>query len=467
MQRVEQIISRPEARDKIAEFKELLTDNHLDNHEIREILLYRTFYYFLEQLNAQRETVSGTKLSNDIVRLFADRFDWIKAEVALTRQFGSRQIDYVFRYAYGEPNKSLQSTEHTNINRQKKHIYPLFWLLSVLLLLAFLIIFGLENYTRLTAGSDVPYYACKILFSKNAKQKNYSDCESMAKAGDSKAQLLFGLAQLYSRNFAKKPDAAIDWLTKSANQSNSKAMYMLGALHGEDLKSNNKTLLRADFDSASYWLDRAGHAGEKYAYTHLASLYVIRGDSDDNLRTAREKLLVAANSEQPDAYYAMALFELYGLVSNVDYELARKWLDLYARNSVPGGSNNAAWLLATSPDSNFRDPAQAAQYLDLLLKDRKDPNLYMYLDTVAAVDAANGKFDAAVDFQEQAINLLKRQDKAVYRENIAGFQKRLSLYKDRRAWTEDLPDNYVQLSFEGIKNRIFSRELTEVVLKTH
>ena len=144
------------------------------------------------------------------------------------------------------------------------------------------------------------------MFSKIAKQKNYFDCETLAKDDDNKAQLLFGLAQLYSKNFERKPDAAIDWLTRSANQSNSKAMFLLGALQGEDLKINNKLLLRMDFESAKYWLEMAAHDGEDYAYTYLASLYVIRDDSKENLQLAREKLIVAANSEQPDAYFAMA-----------------------------------------------------------------------------------------------------------------------------------------------------------------
>lgn len=467
MERVDKIYSDPEQRNNIAVWDDLLKDNHLKNREIRETLLYRTFYYFLEKLNNQSSVDTSTMLKNDVVRLFADKFEWINEEASLTGHFGSRQINNIFNYAYGETVAPQHTVPHAGNTRPGKYLFPVTRAIVFFTVLIFLIIYGLENYTGGSVKPDIPYYVCKILFSEKAKRKNYNDCEAMAKAGDDKAQLLFGLAQLYSRNFEKKPGLAIDWLTRSANQSNSRAMYMLGAMQGEDMNVENKVERRADFESAAYWLDRAANTGEKYAYTHLASLYIIRSDSYDNLRQAREKLVIAANSEQPDAYFAMALFELYGLISKVNYELARKWLDLYARNSVPDGSNDAAWLLSTSPVSNFRDAGQAAQYIEFLLKDPGDPNLYMYLDTVAAVDAANGKFKAAVDFQQQAINILKRQDKDVYRRNINDFQKRLSLYQDRRMWTEDMPDNYVQLSFEGIKNRIFSRELRDIVLKTH
>ena len=467
MERIDEIYSNPGQRNNITIWEDLLKDSHLNNPEIRGTLLYRTFYYFLEKLSAQTGVESSAPVNNDVVRLFADRFEWIKEEASLAGHYGSSQINFIFSYAYGEPAEPHQNVVPVSDHRKGKYLFSLVRLLIISSVLIFVVIYSLENYTGKTVNPDVPYYACKILFSKNAKRTNYTDCEAMAKAGDDKAQLLFGLAQIYSRNFEKKPELAIDWLTRSANQSNSMAMYMLGALQGEDLKIQNKVRKQADFESAKYWLDRAANAGQKNAYTYLASLYVTRGDSYADLLQAREKLVVAANSEQPDAYFAMALFELYGLVSKVNYELSRKWLDLYARNSVPEGSNDAAWLLATSPDGNFRDAGQAAQYIELLLKDPGDRNLYMYLDTVAAVDAANGKFDAAVDFQQQAINVLKRLDKDVYQSNIDGFQKRLSLYKNHRTWTEDLPDGYVKLGFEGIKNRIFSRELRDIVLKTH
>lgn len=466
MARVDEIYSDPETRNDITVWTALLQDEHLDNHEIRENLLFRTFYYFLEKLNARGGMETTKPVSNGVVRLFADKFEWIKEEVPLTSHFGASRINYVFGYAYGEADEPRHSDRQAGRDRAVKYLFPVTRAIIIFSVLIFLFIFILENYTGESVNPDIPYYACKILFSKNAGRKNYNDCEAMAKAGDGKAQLLFGLAQLYSRNFEKKPGSAVDWLTRSANQSNNRAMYMLGALQGEDLKIDNRVVRQADFDSAKNWLDRAANAGEKYAYTHLASLYIIRSDNDENLRRAREKLIVAANAEQPDAYFAMALYELYGLVSRVDYDTARKWLDLYARSSVPEGSNDAAWLLATSPDSNFRDAGQAAQYIDLLLKNPGDPNLYMYLDTVAAVDAANGNFNAAVNFQQQAINTLKRQDKDVYENNIDSFQTRLAYYRNRRTWTEARPDNYIQLSFESIKNRIFSRELQDIVLKT-
>jgi len=464
---VDKTYNNPEQRNNISIWEELLTDKHLDDPETREILLYRTFYFFLEKLESHSQLELSPPVANAVIRLFADKFEWVNEETSLINRFGSGQINFVFRFAYGEPVEPQHAPASDGDRRRGEYLYPLFRLLIVMTVLSLFTFYMLKNYTGGRVKSDVPYYACKILFSENAKRKDYSGCQAMAESGDDKAQLLFGLAQLYSRKFTKQPDAVFDWLSRSAEQSNSKAMYMLGALRGEDLKIDNKVLQYADFESAEYWLDRAAVAGEKYAYIHLASLYVIRSNNSEDLRLAREKLIIAANAEQADAYFAMALFELYGLSSKVDYELARKWLDLYAISSVPEGSNDAAWLLATSPDGKFRDAGQAAQYIQYLQKDTKDPNLYMYIDTVAAVDAANGKFDAAVDYQQQAINLLKRQDKDIYQGNIDSFQERLSRYKNHREWTEALPDNYITVSFEGVKNRIYSRELRDIVLKTH
>ena len=467
MDRVDAIYTDPDKCNNIHVWDELLNESRLDDSEIREILLYRTFYYFVEKLSTTPGLEESIPVSNDVVRLFADKFEWINEEVSLVRHFGTAQIDLVFRHAYGGQAEPPPPVNHVDGYGRGQRISLLLWLLIFFSLLIFLVVYTLGNYPRNIINPDVPYYSCKILFSKSAKQKDYSSCKAMAAAGDDKAQLLWGLAQLYSGRGNKDPKAAIDWLTRSANQSNNRTMFMLGAIQGGNLDIDNGGAKYTDFDSAAYWLDRAANTGEKYASTYLASLYVIRGNDLDDLRLAREKLIVAANSEQPDAYFAMALFELYGLVAKADYQTARKWLDLYARNSVPEGSNQAAWLLATSVDQRFRDAAQAAQYTALLTRDPRDPNLFMYLDTVAAVDAANGKFDAAVEIQQQAINVLKRQDKDVYKENIAGFQKRLMLYRKHGTWTERLPDNFVQLSFEGIKNRIFIRELTDIVRNTH
>lgn len=466
MELVDKNYSNSEQRNNISNWEDLLADSRLHDQEIREILLYRTFYFFLEKLGSQSAPGSAAPVANAVIRLFADKFEWLNEEAALIERFGSGQINFVFRFAYGEPVAQQHTHDSAGNRRKGEYLYPLIRLLVVMAVLSLFTFYMLKNYTGGGVKSDVPYYACKILFSENAKRKDYAGCQAMAESGDDKAQLLFGLAQLYSRNFTKQPDAAFDWLSRSANQSNGSAMYMLGALQGEDLKIDNKLSRHADFESAKYWLERAAAAGEKYAYIHLASLYIIRGHDAESLRLAREKLIVAANAEQPEAYFAMALYELFGLISKVDYELARKWLDLYAMNSIPAGSNDAAWLLATSPDGNFRDAGQAARYIPYLQRDPKDPNQYMYLDTIAAVDAANGKFDTAVDYQRQAINLLKRQDKDIYQGNIGSFQERLSLYNSHRQWTETLPDNYVSLSFEGLKNRIFSRELREIVIKT-
>lgn len=464
MDRVEHIYTDPVQRNQTAAWRGLLQDDRLNDPEIREILLYRTFYFFVEKLSAQTAD-PATVVAGEVVRLFADRFEWINEEASLIRQFGTSRINLVFSHAYGQPEPDKKTSTHTG-HSAFKYYYPVTSILIVVSILVLIVVYGLKNNTQPVINPNLPYYNCKILFFKTAKQKNYSNCHNRAENEDDKAQLLFGLAQLYSRNFAKKPAAAISWLTRSANQSNGRAMFMLGVLQGDDIKVGGKVVKHADFARARDWLEQAAKAGEKYADTYLASLYVIRNSGSDDYRLARARLVIAANAEQPDSYMAMALFDLYGLVTKVDYGVARKWLDLYARSDIPEGSNDAAWMLATSPDSNFRDGRQASEYVGFLLKDRKDPNLYMYLDTVAAVKASVGKFNEAVDFEEQAINLLKDQDKKVYRENIDGFQKRLNSYKNKKPWTEKLPGNYLQQSFIGIRNRIFSRELADIILKT-
>lgn len=464
--RINTIYSDPEQRNNSDNWEELFKDKLLENDEIKEILLYRTFNYFIELLDKERHVDSAYKIPGYVVRLFADKFGWLNEELSLTRRFGTEQIDLVFNYIYGEPAKSSHENNSAGLYRPGHYTFLILRLIIVFSVLIYLTTYLLDKNTVDTNTLSVPYYTCKVLFTERAKQKDWTGCEAIANENDDKAQLLFGLAHLYSQKFDKKAGAAIDWLSRAADQANTKAMYMLGALYGEDIEIDDEILKYANIESARYWLERAADAGEFHADTHLASLYILRNTGDEDIRLSRERLILAANSGQPDAYLGMALFELYGLISNIEYGLSKEWLDLYARTSVPEGSNEVAWLLATSSDLNFRDGRQASEYIGLLIENPNHPNLFMYLDTIAAVHAANGNFVEAIDFQELAINALKKNESEVYENNIDSFQQRMAFFRDNKIWTEVLAENYVEQRFEGIKNQIFSRELMDIIVET-
>lgn len=93
--------------------------------------------------------------------------------------------------------------------------------------------------------------------------------------------------------------------------------------------------------------------------------------------------------------------------------------------------NNLAWLLATYPDRDLRDPERAIQYARLAVSLR-DPVDWSYVDTLAAAYAAAGDFDNAVLEQERAIHINNE-----WSDDANG---RLDRYRNHVAHTSPLSD---------------------------
>jgi tetratricopeptide (TPR) repeat protein len=85
---------------------------------------------------------------------------------------------------------------------------------------------------------------------------------------------------------------------------------------------------------------------------------------------------------------------------------------------------NGAWLLATCPDDNFRDPENALRGAEQVLLLGYGER-HAALDTMAAALAAAGRFSEAVATMEQALDVAP--------ENVRGaYQARLSIYEARQ-----------------------------------
>ena len=95
-------------------------------------------------------------------------------------------------------------------------------------------------------------------------------------------------------------------------------------------------------------------------------------------------------------------------------------------------ANALAWLLATCPDAKIHDGKEAVRFaLKAVSIDRNA----QYLDTLAAAQARKGYFKQAVETQQAALDLL-RKDKAVQEETIKQFTIRLSLYTAGKPYTQ-------------------------------
>jgi tetratricopeptide (TPR) repeat protein len=90
--------------------------------------------------------------------------------------------------------------------------------------------------------------------------------------------------------------------------------------------------------------------------------------------------------------------------------------------------NNLAWLWATCPQPELRDPPRALEFARRACAQSDSPDAG-HLDTLAAACAANGDFAAAVRWQRQALKLAPEEERA-------GYRTRLELYEAGRAYLQ-------------------------------
>ena len=87
--------------------------------------------------------------------------------------------------------------------------------------------------------------------------------------------------------------------------------------------------------------------------------------------------------------------------------------------------NNLAWLLATTHQSGLRNPQEAVKLAERVASwNRHNPSV---LDTLAAAYAAAGRFEAALETQTRAVNLVPEDNPALRRD----LESRLASYRAR------------------------------------
>jgi hypothetical protein len=96
----------------------------------------------------------------------------------------------------------------------------------------------------------------------------------------------------------------------------------------------------------------------------------------------------------------------------------------------PQALNGLAWLLATSPDPNRRDGANAVTFAEKAVAATQRTNL-SYLDTLAAAYAETGQFARAISIQHEAIALTQGVD------DKNALALRLKLYQNKVPYCDD------------------------------
>lgn len=219
---------------------------------------------------------------------------------------------------------------------------------------------------------------------------------------------------LFSRANTEAAPQLLEWLEDQAQRGNGYAQLLLGTLH-LDLQQPPP-----DLERARHWLALAARAGIAEAQYRLALTY--HHDAPDQavplLSRAADQAHAAANELLGDYYH-----DGIGVPPSLERAIHH-----YERAAAGGSSharNNLAWLLATTPDPEYRDGERAVTLIRSIALHRGD---WQYLDTLAAAWAAAGNFEQAVATARQAMDAA-RHDPQAQAADASAMARRLERYR--------------------------------------
>lgn len=177
------------------------------------------------------------------------------------------------------------------------------------------------------------------------------------------------------------------------------------------------------------------------ASAYLASLYYLGLNTLDQ----RSNILWLLNRAYEKSKYwvtpeIIAQIYIEGFVDERNPEKAKALLVDATSSNFPLHANNVAWFFATSEDIEVTDFPKALELAQKVVQEESYATNYVYVDTLAAAYAANGKFEEAVATQQEAIDLMiqEYQDEASPSQEIDNFQARLDLFKSGQRYTESV-----------------------------
>lgn len=211
-----------------------------------------------------------------------------------------------------------------------------------------------------------------------------------AAQGDADAQFLLGLMHLSGRFVDKNITEGFMWVEQAANQQHIKAQQTIA-----DLAFEGKLIPRNLLKAEKWYLDMS-QQGDKWAHFRLGFIYSAGGD---------------------------------GVERNCG-----KALTQFGAAGDDVSLGNIAWILATCPESEYRDGSKAVSLsLKLLETNQGDPTI---LDNLAAGYAELGDFIQAINVQKKAIDALKRYPEVAKSDE---FLQRLKSYQNNQAYREIIP----------------------------
>ena len=304
-----------------------------------------------------------------------------------------------------------------------------------------------------------------------------------AQQEDPASQVEIAKVYLFAKDSPPDYVAAQHWLMKAAGHGDTDAEEMLGWMYGEGKG------VTQDAAQAAMWYQKAADSGDPFAEYMLAGLYHYgKGVPIDQAKSAT-LLQAAAAAGQADAEYTLATFYFNGEGLPKDEAAARAWfakalaqgqplavcgqaedtlsraptdvsraaavaaLEADARKGVFMCMNDLAWYRASTPGMSAQDLAEADSMMQKSLQNT--PADAALLDTMAAVQAAEGHYDVAAADEEKAITAVP--DQPDLQKELEGFKTRLALYQSGKPYVSPPPAatavKAVPMDFDAVQAR--------------
>lgn len=163
----------------------------------------------------------------------------------------------------------------------------------------------------------------------------------------------------------KKPEKAIEWYKKAAEQGHVPAQARLGEIYYK------KKWMEQDYKEAAKWLEKAAEQGDALSQHYLAILYYKGYGVSRNYKKAIKLLRKVADKGDASAQFQLA-FEYYqGKVIKQNYKESIKWFRKSADQGYFLAYNFLAWIYATAKDPRYLDAEQALDYAHKAMKKKR------------------------------------------------------------------------------------------------
>lgn len=180
------------------------------------------------------------------------------------------------------------------------------------------------------------------------------------------------------------------------------------------------------------------HPSDRQAKLRLAGTLVLAGRESEALTLYRATLERSFHPPEDEFLMAQVL-----LAAGQDSRSLEKYRSIVNRwGPMTSAYRSMAWIAATSPDEEIRNPVLAKQWIDRVIQ-KEGVDSPQTLDVLAAVQAAAGDFEHAVATAEKAVQLAgKLGDKGLalaIERRLAGYRDANPFRRERSLRLEALP----------------------------